>query len=107
MVPIADTYEMNRQIKRPIDFDILQQNRTGNFDIILFLKGQGSVTYLTPNEYLDDANFTAPPPPVLNPIRVRFARNETEWQRKRREQSFQVCPIEYFFILMCLFNVYA
>lgn len=40
--------------------------------------------------FLEDSGLNSVATPVLNPIRVRFARSETEWQRKRREQSFQV-----------------
>lgn len=32
----------------------------------------------------------------MNPIRVRFARTETDLQRKRREQSYQVFEIAFF-----------
>lgn len=30
MIPIEETYEMKRQIQRPIDLDIVEQNRAGN-----------------------------------------------------------------------------
>jgi hypothetical protein len=40
--------------------------------------------------FLDDAKLDMmDEEPTANPARIRFARQETDWQRKRREQSSQ------------------
>jgi hypothetical protein len=41
--------------------------------------------------FLDDSKLAdMDATPSANPVRVAFARQETEWQKKRREQSAQV-----------------
>ncbi|KAI6174664.1 hypothetical protein M3Y97_01015800 [Aphelenchoides bicaudatus] len=72
ILPVHESFEMMRQVVRPADINVIEQNRTEDSNL---------------------AHVNAPP--VLNPVRVRFARTETEWQRRKREQSFQYRQMLY------------
>ncbi|KAI6174933.1 hypothetical protein M3Y97_00976200 [Aphelenchoides bicaudatus] len=73
MLPIEESYELQRKIaKRKTD-------KNGNDEEEFVGKGK-----------IDDSKLLEiDAAPSTNPVRVAFARNETEWQKKRREQSAQ------------------
>ncbi|CAD5213674.1 unnamed protein product [Bursaphelenchus xylophilus] len=64
LVPIQNTYDMQRRV-----FSQKEQNEVEKAKL--------------DDEKLAQLNA----PSVANPVRIRFARQETEWQKKRREQS--------------------
>ncbi|KAI6226279.1 DNA-directed RNA polymerase III subunit Rpc5 family-containing protein [Aphelenchoides fujianensis] len=65
LMPLNDSYVMQRKLLRPTDFDELSEQ----------------------NRIADDALQLLPRPTIPQVVRVRYARQETEFQRRRREQS--------------------
>ncbi|KAI6170152.1 Sin-like protein region [Aphelenchoides besseyi] len=63
LLPIDDSYEIRRKLIRPAELDLIEQNKLAD-ETLQFVSRQ-----------------------IPQVVRVRYARPETEWQKRRREQS--------------------